>query len=371
MYNRGIEILEGINLNILNHLRIGNLVSKWPIIQGGMGIGISLSSLAGAVAKEGGIGIISGVQIGYREEDFLKNNLEANKRAMRKEIRKAREIAPEGIIGVNLLAAMTTYNELITTAIEEGIDLIVTGAGLPLELPQMVKGTNTKIAPVVSSGKAAKLISKVYDKKFGIPADMFIVEGPLAGGHLGFKKDVMESETYMNLEDILKEVLEEIRPFEEKYGVKIPVVVAGGIFDGKDVAYYMNLGASGVQMGTRFVGTEECNADLEFKKAYINAKKEDIRLVNSPVGMPGRAIRNSFTDKMDEGNIPVKRCYNCLIPCDPRTTPYCISDALMHSAEGQEGLIFAGSNAYRVSEIVTVKELMTKLVSEANEYLAE
>ncbi|NCC79536.1 MAG: nitronate monooxygenase, partial [Clostridia bacterium] len=227
----------------MNHLRIGNRVAKWPIIQGGMGIGISLSALAGAVAKEGGIGIISGVQIGYREEDFQKNNLEANKRAMREEIRKAREIAPEGIIGVNLLAAMTTYDELIRTAIEEGIDLIVTGAGLPLELPKMVKGTETKIAPVVSSGKAARLISKVYDKKFGIPADMFIVEGPLAGGHLGFKKEVMENESYMDLEDILKEVLEVIRPFEEKYEVKIPVVVAGGIFDGKDIAHYLQLGA--------------------------------------------------------------------------------------------------------------------------------
>ena len=369
MYNEGIENLEGNNLNILNHLRIGNLVPKWPIIQGGMGIGISLSSLAGAVAKEGGIGIISGVQIGYREEDFVKNNLEANKRALKEEIRKAREIAPEGIIGVNLLAAMTTYNELIVTAIEEGIDLIVTGAGLPLDLPDMVKGTKTKIAPVVSSGKAARLISKVYDKKYGITADLFIVEGPLAGGHLGFKKDVMENKSYMDLKDILKEVLEEIKPYEEKHGVKIPVVVAGGIFDGEDIAYYLNLGASGVQMGTRFVGTEECNADMDFKMAYINAKAEDIRLVNSPVGMPGRAIENSFTKKMDEGKIPVKRCYNCLVPCDPRTTPYCISDALIHSAEGTEGLIFAGTNAFRVNEIVTVKELMEKLVKETNDHI--
>ena len=356
-------------MNIMNHLGIGNRVAKWPIIQGGMGIGISLSSLAGAVAKEGGIGIISGVQIGYREEDFQKNNLEANKRAMREEIRKAREIAPEGIIGVNLLAAMTTYDELIRTAIEEGIDLIVTGAGLPLELPRMVEGTETKIAPVVSSGKAARLISKVYDKKFSIPADMFIVEGPLAGGHLGFKKEVMENENYMDLEDILKEVLEAIRPFEEKYEVKIPVVVAGGIFDGKDIAHYLQLGASGVQMGTRFVATEECNADLDFKMSYVHARAEDIRLVKSPVGMPGRAIENDFTRKLDEGNIPVKRCYNCLIPCDPRTTPYCISDALIHSAEGTEGLIFAGANAFRVNEIISVEELMRKLIEETREHL--
>lgn len=329
-----------------------------------MGIGVSLSSLAGAVAKEGGIGIISGVQIGYREPDFLKNNLEANKRALRNEIRKAREIAPEGILGVNLLAAMTTYDELIATAVEEGIDLIITGAGLPLNLPQMVKGTQTKIAPVVSSGKAAKLISKTYDKKFGIPADLFIVEGPLAGGHLGFKKEVMESESYMNLEEILVEVLEEVKPFEEKYGVKIPVVAAGGIFNGGDIAKFLKLGASGVQMGTRFVCTHECDADLEFKMAYVHAKKEDIRLVNSPVGMPGRAINNAFTERLDVERVPVKRCYNCLIPCDPRTTPYCISDALMHSVHGEEGLIFAGANAYKVSEIISVKELMEELVTE-------
>ena len=191
----------------------------------------------------------------------------------------------------------------------------------------------------------------------------------MAGGHLGFKKEVMESESYMDLKDILKEVLEELKPFEEKYQVKIPVVVAGGIYDGKDIAEYLKLGASGVQMGTRFVATEECDADLEFKMAYVNAKKEDIRLVNSPVGMPGRAIRNTFTDKLDAGRIPVKRCYNCLIPCDPRTTPYCISDALMHSVHGEEGLVIAGANAYRVSEIITVKELMDRLVKETYEYL--
>ncbi|NCC80520.1 MAG: nitronate monooxygenase, partial [Clostridia bacterium] len=159
------------------------------------------------------------------------------------------------------------------------------------------------------------------------------------------------------------------RPFEEKYEVKIPVVVAGGIFDGKDIAHYLQLGASGVQMGTRFVATEECNADLDFKMSYVHAKTEDIRLVKSPVGMPGRAIENDFTRKLDEGNIPVKRCYNCLIPCDPRTTPYCISDALIHSAEGTEGLIFAGSNAFRVNEIISVKELMRKLIEETREHL--
>ncbi len=352
-------------------LHIGEKISKLPIIQGGMGVGVSLSGLAGAVAKAGGIGVISGVQIGFREEDFLKNTLEANKRALIKEIRKAREIAKDGILGVNLLAAMTHYKELLVTAVNEKIDLIITGAGLPLELPAFVKGTQTKIAPIVSSGKAAKLISKVYDKKFGITADLFIVEGPMAGGHLGFKEDVLQGDAAPSLDELFLEVKEAVKPFEEKYQKSIPIVVAGGIFSGEDLAHYLKLGAQGVQMGTRFVATDECDADLSFKQTYVESKKENMILIKSPVGMPGRAISNSFTDKISEGRIPVKRCYNCLIPCDPRTTPYCISDALMHSADGEEGLIFAGENAHRIKEIVSVDELIREIMTDAEKNLME
>ncbi len=350
-------------------LQIGEKISILPIIQGGMGVGVSLSGLAGAVAKAGGIGVISGVQIGFREEDFLKNTLEANKRALIKEIRKAREIAKDGIIGVNLLAAMTHYKEMLVTAVNEKIDLIITGAGLPLELPAFVKGTQTKIAPIVSSGKAAKLISKVYDKKFGVTADLFIVEGPMAGGHLGFKEDVLEGNSAPSLDELLLEVKEAVKPFEEKYQKQIPIVVAGGVFSGEDIAHYLKLGAQGVQMGTRFVATDECDADLSFKQTYVESKKENMILIKSPVGMPGRAISNSFTDKILAGRIPVKRCYNCLIPCDPRTTPYCISDALMHSADGEEGLIFAGENAHRIKGIVSVDELIKELMTDAEKSL--
>ena len=346
-------------------LQIGDKISRIPIIQGGMGVGVSLSGLAGAVAKAGGIGVISGVQIGFREEDFLKNTLEANKRALVKEIRKAREIAKDGILGVNLLAAMTNYKELLVTAVKEKIDLIITGAGLPLELPAFVKGTQTKIAPIVSSGKAAKLISKVYDKKFGVTADLFIVEGPKAGGHLGFKENILEEGSAPSLDELLLEVKEAVKPFEEKYNREIPIVVAGGIFSGKDLAHYLKLGAQGVQMGTRFVATDECDANLVFKQSYVESKKEDMILIKSPVGMPGRAISNSFTDKIMKGRIRIKRCYNCLIPCDPRTTPYCISDALMDSADGEEGLIFAGENAHLIKGIVPVKDLIAELMDEA------
>lgn len=364
-----IYVRREIIIGKLKELRIGDLVAKVPIIQGAMGIGVSLSGLAAAVANEGGIGVISGVQIGFLENDFVKKNLEANKRAMIRHIRKARELSKEGIIGINLLAAMNNYNELLMTAIEEGIDLIVTGAGLPLDLPKLVEGTKTKIAPIVSSGKAAGLISKVYDKRFGRTTDLFIVEGPEAGGHLGFKKDDIENHTHKSLEEILVEVLEAVKPYEEKYNVKIPIIAAGGIFTGEDIARFLNLGASGVQMATRFVATEECDAHMNFKNAYVVATKEDIRLVKSPVGMPGRAINNDFTKRLDKEDIPITRCYNCLIPCNPRTTPYCISDALMSSVTGENGLVFAGSNAYRVDKIMTVKALMAELVEEAEKHI--
>jgi NAD(P)H-dependent flavin oxidoreductase YrpB (nitropropane dioxygenase family) len=364
-----IYVRREIIIGKLKELRIGDLVAKVPIIQGAMGIGVSLSGLAAAVANEGGIGVISGVQIGFLENDFVKKNLEANKRAMIRHIRKARELSKDGIIGINLLAAMNNYNELLMTAIEEGIDMIVTGAGLPLDLPKLVEGTKTKIAPIVSSGKAAALISKVYDKRFGRTTDVFIVEGPEAGGHLGFKRDDIENHNHKELDEILVEVLEAVKPYEEKYGVKIPIIAAGGIFTGEDIAKYMNLGAAGVQMATRFVATEECDAHMNFKNAYVVATKEDIRLVKSPVGMPGRAINNDFTKRLDKEDIPITRCYNCLIPCNPRTTPYCISDALMSSVTGENGLVFAGSNAYRVDKIMTVKALMTELVEEAEKHI--
>ena len=251
------------------------------------------------------------------------------------------------------------------TAIKEKIDLIITGAGLPLDLPAFVKGTNTKIAPIVSSGKAAKLISKVYDTKFGVTADLFIIEGPKAGGHLGFKENILVEGGAPSLDNLLLEVKEAVKPFEEKYHKKIPLVVAGGIFSGFDLAHYLKLGAEGVQMGTRFVATDECDANLAFKQSYVESKQEDMILIKSPVGMPGRAISNDFTDKLIMGKIPVKRCYNCLIPCDPKTTPYCISDALMNSADGEEGLVFAGENAHLIKEIVPVKDLITELMKEA------
>jgi NAD(P)H-dependent flavin oxidoreductase YrpB (nitropropane dioxygenase family) len=355
----------------LPSLKIGNLVARVPIIQGGMGIGVSLSKLAAAVANEGGIGVISAVQIGFRENDFKIDNDAANIRGLIKEIRRARDLSPDGILGVNILAAVNNYKDMVKAAIKEKIDLIISGAGLPKNLPELIKGSKTKIAPIVSSGKAASVITKLWNRKYNYLPDAIIVEGPEAGGHLGFSLEQLTSIPKIDFYSIVQEVLTEIRPFEEKFKKKIPVIVAGGIFNGSDIAKYLKAGAAGVQISTRFVATEKCDAHINFKKAYIAANEKDIQIVKSPVGMPGRAIRNDFVKSLEKGKIPVERCYNCLKPCNPATTPYCISDALIRSVEGdaENGLVFVGTNAYRMNKIVTVKELMNELVIEAEQAL--
>lgn len=344
-------------------LKIGNLVAKVPIIQGGMGVGVSLSNLAGAVAKCGGIGVISAAQPGYKEKDFLNNNFEANVRALKAHIKKAKEISGGGIIGVNIMVAMVNYKKFVKAAIDGGADLIISGAGLPKELPEVAKGFNVKIAPIVSSVKGARVILKMWDKHNGIAPDMIVVEGPKAGGHLGFKHDEIE-ERIECLEEEVAGIIEIKKEYEEKYNKEIPVVAAGGIFTGEDIAKFLKLGAAGVQMGTRFVATHECDASEEFKQAYINSTKDDVTLVKSPVGMPGRAIRNQFVNKAEKlGPISLKQCYDCLVPCNPQSTPYCISNALINSVNGRlaNGLIFCGSNAHRIDKIVSVSELIDEL----------
>jgi nitronate monooxygenase len=352
-------------------LKIGELIASIPIIQGGMGVGVSLSTLASAVANEGGIGIISTAQIGYNEEDFGTNAREANKRALRNEIRRARELSPKGIIGINIMVAMNNYEEIATAALEEGIDLIISGAGLPLNLPKIAQGFKAKLAPIVSSAKAATVIAKMWDKKNNCAPDLVVVEGPEAGGHLGFSLESLLENKAQDLKDIVKEVIEAIKPFEEKYNKKIPVVAAGGIYTGEDIAEFIKLGAGGVQMATRFVATEECDASLTYKMAYINSKKEDIKIVKSPVGMPGRAINNKFMKQVEEKGCKVDKCYLCIKECNPKETPYCITEALIQAVKGNldKGLIFVGSNAYKVDKIISVKELMSELVIEAESAL--
>ena len=348
----------------LPELRIGDLVAKIPIIQGGMGVGVSRSKLAGAVAKEGGIGIISTAQIGFDEPDFETNTKEANLRSLEKHIKEAKRISNNGIIGINIMTVTNFYKENVKKAIESGIDLIISGAGLPKELPKLVEGTKVKIAPIISSARGAGLMIKLWAKHNHIP-DMIVVEGPEAGGHLGFSMEELKEKK--SIFDIAKEVVDKVKEFEEQFHKKIPVVVAGGIFTGKDIAKCLKLGASGVQIASRFVATEECDADIKFKEAYVNAKEEDIQIVKSPVGMPGRAIRNEFIEKVEKEPIKPEKCLACIKTCNPETTPYCITKALINSVTGnlKEGLIFCGSNVSRIDKIVTVKELMNELVTEA------
>jgi len=354
----------------LSELRIGNLTAKVPIVQGGMGVGISLSSLAGAVALNGGVGVISGVEIGFNEPDFLKNKKEANLRALKAHIKKAREICKKGVIGVNIMAALNNFEEMVIESVKEKIDMIFSGAGLPLKLPQLTKGSDTKIAPIVSSARAAALICRAWDKHYQVAPDAVVVEGPLAGGHLGFSVEELDKPTHQ-LEEILRDVLETLKPFEEKFKKKIPVIAGGGVFTGMDIANILYAGASGVQMATRFVATHECDASGEFKQAYIDAKEEDVEIIQSPVGMIGRAIRNNFLDEVKAGiKKPIRCLCNCLKPCNPLKAPYCIADALINAQRGnlKNGFAFVGANVFRIKKMVSVKELMEELVSEAEKY---
>ena len=341
-------------------LKIGDLTAKLPIIQGGMGVGISLSSLAGAVSAQGGIGVISTAQIGFNEPDFRKNPLEANLKAIGKHIKAAREIAPKGILGVNIMVATQNYAKYVKEAIKNGIDLIISGAGLPTELPEIAKGTKTKLVPIVSSLKAASVILKLWDRKDNVTPDALIIEGPKAGGHLGFSTEQLEHMNETSYDEEIKKIIDLTNDYGKKYGKDIPVIVAGGIQNKMDMEHYFSLGAKGIQVATKFVTTEECDADIKYKEAYINCKKEDIIIVKSPVGMPGRAIKNEFVEKTLLGNIPIKSCYNCIRSCNPKNTPYCITEALTNAAIGnlKEALLFCGANAYMENKIRTVKEVL-------------
>lgn len=345
-------------------LKIGNLVAKLPIIQGGMGVGVSLSNLAGNVAKHGAIGVISAAHPGYLEEDFENNTVAANIRGLTKHIKKAKEISSNGVIAVNVMVAMNNYIEYVKTAIEAGADMIISGAGLPLNLPEITKGSSIKIAPIVSSSKAARIVLSYWKKHFNKTADAIIVEGPLAGGHLGFKKDKIDDETNTFANNV-QSVIEEVKNFEKEFNKKIPVVVAGGVFTHEDMMKYLDIGASGVQVATQFVATHECDAHINFKNAFVNCKKEDIELTISPVGMPGRAIRNKLTETLKTQKVKITKCYNCLIPCNPASTPYCISSALIKAVKGdiENGLVFCGANAYRINKISSVEEILNKLMN--------
>ncbi len=359
-----------MNKKYMPPLRVGKYIAEVPIIQGGMSVGVSLSGLAAAVTNEGGIGVIGAAGIGMFEEDFENNFKEANRRALRKEIRKAKEMT-DGLIGVNVLMALTDANELIKISAEEKVNFVFLGAGLPLKLPEEVtpqgeKEPFTKVVPIVSSARATKIIFDYWAKNYGNVPSMVVVEGPMAGGHLGFKKEQIDDPNYA-LEKIFPPILEAVKGYEKRFNKEIPVVAAGGIFDGSDICKYISMGAAGVQMGTRFVATYECDASQKFKEMYLKCKKEDLEIIKSPVGLPGRAIRNKFIEDVEKGiRKPFKCPWKCLKTCDFRTSPYCIARALTNAKEGKldDGFTFAGANAYRVNKIVSVKELIEELKEE-------
>ena len=351
---------------ILPSLRIAGLKINPPIIQGGMGVRVSGARLAAAVANEGCAGVIASVGLGKFEDTTGGRCIKLNEDGLRNEIRKARELS-DGVIGVNVMVALSNYDSLVRVAVEEKIDFIVSGAGLPLELPELVGDADIALIPIVSSARALRIICSRWKKSYNRMPDAVVVEGSRAGGHLGFKHEELKDHSTQSLESIVEEVIKLAKTFDSP----IPVIAAGGVFDGKDIARFIALGASGVQMATRFVCTDECDVDDRFKAAYVNSTEDDITIIHSPVGMPARVIKNAFVERIMRGEtIPFKCAYKCLRSCDPTTAPFCIATVLANAAKGimEEAFAFAGANASRCTEIISVKELVKQLVQEAQSY---
>jgi nitronate monooxygenase len=347
----------------MKSFKIGDLTIKVPVIQGGMGIGVSLAGLASSVANMGGVGVISTVGIGFLNGESGRNLKSRHIESIREEIRKAKSLT-RGVLGVNIMSVLTNFPDMVRTSIEEGIDIIFAGAGLPLDLPKYLQPeSRTKLVPIVSSGRAAEIICRKWQQNYDYLPDAFVVEGPKAGGHLGFKAESIEDRG-LSLENLVREVREVLVKVKEQFRKEIPIIAAGGIYSGKDMYQIMKEGAAGVQLGTRFVATEECDAAPEFKEAFIDAEENDIRIIKSPVGLPGRTIFNRFLKETGEGKRKPSVCrYNCIRTCDPKTTHFCIADALVQAYQGNmdDGFAFTGSNAGRIGKISTVKKVFEDL----------
>lgn len=342
---------------------LGDVTIPVPIFQGGMGIGVSLSRLSAAAASCGGVGVISAAQIGFREPDFYTNPKEANIRALKRNIIEAKEaikdVANKGLIAVNIMCAARYYDEFVEASVEAGVDMIISGAGLPTSLPGIVKNSKVKIVPIVSSARATALIIKSWAKKYNRVPDAVLFEGPKAGGHLGFKEEQLD-EAQEHFYETIMEIKEELEDLQD-----CPLIVAGGIYTKDDVQKALAYGADGVQLGTRFVTTEECDVHPNFKQTYLDAVEEDMVVIKSPVGMPGRAIRTPFIDRVEDGRIPPEKCNRCLTPCKVEEAPYCITQALINAAKGdiEHGLVFSGSNAYRATKIEKVADIFRELTT--------
>ncbi len=356
---------------LLKPIKIKGKEISLPIFQGGMGIGVSLGRLATAVINEAGVGTISAAQTGYDDETFWNNykaSCQANYDKLKTEIEYVRSHTSEkGFLAVNILCASRDYANLAKTAAQNGVDAIVSGAGLPLDLPKYTMGTKTANIPIVSSSRVLNLIMRKWKRKYDVMPDAVVIEGPMAGGHLGVKYEEINNQEITSLEERLIDVKE----FMLKNNYEFPVIVAGGVYTSEDVKKMLKLGADGVQLGTRFIATNECDASLAFKQKFIEAKEEDIVYVPSPVGYPARAIKNNFTRRLEQGNLMPKKCIACVLPCKGKvsTTPYCISERLSRAVKGdtENGLVFTGANGYRVNQIISVKELFNELLGAKNE----
>lgn len=359
--------------NEMPPLRFDDVESRIPIIQGGMSVGVSLSRLARAVADAGGIGVIGVAGIGANELDVHADYAGANKRALKREIRNTK-LLTKGLIGVNIMMALSDYDEMINIALDEGVDFIFIGTGLLLRLPdtldiEKIKSSKTKIIPIISGAKGVSVMFKYWSRFYDYIPDGVVIEGPMAGGHLGFTEEMIDDPQYA-LENLIPDVIEAVKPYREQYNKDIPVIAAGGVYAGSDIHKFLKMGASGVQMATRFVATHECDATIQFKQMFINAKKEDLVIIKSPVGMPGRAIRNQFINDVEAGKkVPFSCAWKCLRTCDYKTSPYCIALALVYAKEGKmdRGFAFAGTNVHRVDRLYTVQELIDILVKEYDE----
>ena len=322
---------------------------------------VSKANLAAAVANEGCVGVIASVGLGGYEYSPVTDFVEVNRVALRDEIRKARRMT-DGLIGVNVMVALSDYESLVRVCVEEKVEMIISGAGLPLSLPAYTAGTDIQLVPVVSSMRSLKLIHRKWMRDFNRCPDAVVVEGMKAGGHLGYSLEQIERGT-----PTLDETLAEVLQFTRQLPTPIPVIAAGGIFGGQEMAHYLKLGASGMQMATRFVCTEECDVDIKFKQAYLDAGPDDITLIKSPVGLPGKVINNAFVEKINKGRtVPFQCKYQCLKTCNPSSVPYCIAEVLAKASEGKmdESFAFAGSNAWRCNEIISVKLLIQKIMQE-------
>lgn len=349
-------------------MKLGNRELALPLIQGGMGVGVSMGGLAGAVAAEGAMGTLSTADAGWNEPDFAAHPQQANLRALRREVQRAKRLAAgAGLVAVNAMVATRQYADSVRTSLEAGADAIVSGAGLPLELPALAEGFEALLAPIVSGPRAAQLICRTWAKRYGRVPDFVVLEGCQAGGHLGFEEADLLSGRCTPLSRLIPEVLAALRPFEEKFGRAIPLFCAGGVATGAEMARCTRLGAAGAQLATRFIATEECDASQGYKDVLLAARPEDLRIIHSPVGMPGRAVNSPLVQRLAAGmRQPPAHCSGCIKSCRPAETPFCITHALIEAVKGnwEEGLFFSGSRVDLVDRMRTVPDLIDELMKE-------